>query len=129
VICAIKPILNKLSFQMGRSEDRMMIKVRAPLEVKVDPQGGWEVVFWLFDAFDYTTPFRAMLAEITDALEQDPEIDLQLPAYEENEDFVEGALQFGLVKLRVYYEHSLSYAALSDCLETLLVGVPLRAVI
>ncbi|VIO74375.1 hypothetical protein CI41S_43920 [Bradyrhizobium ivorense] len=29
-------------------------------------------------------------------------------------DFVEGTLQFGDVRLRVYYEHSLSYLALAS---------------
>ena len=69
-------------------------------------------MFWVLDAFDYATPFRAMLAEIAGALGQDAKIDLQLPAYEADEDFIEGILQFGVVPLRIYYEHSLSYLTL-----------------
>jgi hypothetical protein len=107
------PILNQLSFEKGRSKDRAIIEVRAPLEVKGNPQGGWQLILWVLEAFNYETPFRAMLAEVAYALGQDPEKDLQLPAYEANEDFVEGTLQFGMVPLRVYYEHSLSYLMLT----------------
>lgn len=53
-----------------------------------------------------------MLVDIVDALGQDPQNDLQIPAYEIYEDFVEGTLQFGAALLRVYYEHSLSYLAI-----------------
>jgi hypothetical protein len=43
-----------------------------------------------------------------------------LPAYEDYEDFVEGALQFGDEAIRTYYEHSLSYLVLmSDSANTL----------
>lgn len=94
-----------------------MIQIRAPMEITAGPQGGWQLVFWVLDAFNYTTPFRAMLADIADALGQDPRKDLQLPAYEADEDFVEGTLQFGAVLLRVYYEHSLSYLTLASDIE------------
>ena len=103
------PILNQLSFAKGRSEDHSMIEVRGPLEIKADSQGGWQLVFWVFEAFNFTTPFRVMLADIADALGQDPRNDLQLPAYEAGEDFV-----FGTEQLRVYYEHSLSYLTLTS---------------
>lgn len=91
-----------------------MISVRSPLEIEADPHGGWQLTFWVLDAFNFTTPFRAMLGDIADALGQDPQNDLQLPAYEADEDFVEGTLQFGAVPLRVYYEHSLSYMTLTS---------------
>lgn len=97
-----------------------MIEVRAPLEIKADPQDGWQLMFWVLDAFNYTTPFRAILADIAGALEQDAATDLQLPVWEANEDFIEGTLQFGAVPLRVYYEHSLSYLALMSDNETAL---------
>jgi hypothetical protein len=43
-----------------------------------------------------------------------------LPAYEDYEDFVGGALQFGDEAIRTYYEHSLSYLVLmSDSANTL----------
>ena len=89
-----------------------MIEVRAPLEIKADPQGGWQLIFWVLDAFNFTTPFRAMLADVAEALGQDPRNDLQLPAYEAGEDFVDGTLEFGTEQLRVYYEYSLSYFTL-----------------
>ena len=53
-----------------------------------------------------------MLADIAGALGQDAKTDLQLPAHEANEDFIEGTLQFGTVPLRIYFEYSLSYLAL-----------------
>ena len=67
-----------------------------------------------------------MLAEITDALGQDVERNLQLPAYEAGEDFIEGVLQFGAVPLRVYFEHSLSYLALMSDDESALHDVASR---
>jgi hypothetical protein len=54
------------------------------LEIKVDPKGSWQLVFRVLDAFNYTTRFRALLAEIAQALEQDAQTDLQQPAFEEN---------------------------------------------
>lgn len=89
-----------------------MIELRAPLEIQAGADGGWELVFWVLDAFDDTTPFRAMLAEIALALGQDAQTDLHLPGHEPNEDFITGTLRFGEVALRVYYEHSLSYLSL-----------------
>ncbi|MCC8967104.1 hypothetical protein H8A95_33440 [Bradyrhizobium sp. Pear76] len=89
-----------------------MIKLHSPLEIKPDPRGGWQLVFWTGNAFDYTTSFRALLDDITQALGQEAQHDLQLPPYEVGEDFVEGTLRFGSSSLRIYYEHSLSYLAL-----------------
>jgi hypothetical protein len=89
-----------------------MIEVRSPLEMRADPKDGWQLTFWILDAFNYTTPFRTILADIAEALGQDPQTDLHLPAYEAYEDFIEGTLQFGTAPLRIYYEHSLSYLSL-----------------
>lgn len=108
------PMVNQLSLIKESLEDRMMIEVGSPLELKACPEGGWELLFWILDAFNFTTPFRAMLAEIADTLGQDPQNDLRLPAYEAGEDFVEGTLQFGAERLRVYYEYSLSYLVLKS---------------
>lgn len=90
-----------------------MIKVRAPLEIKADAQGDWVIVFWVMDSFDYTTPFRAMLVEIAEALGQNPDTCLSLPAYSAEEDFVEGFLLFNEGSLHIYYEHALSYLTLA----------------
>ena len=89
-----------------------MIKLCSPLAIEPDPRGGWQLVFWTGNAFDYTTPFRALLDEIAQALGQEAQHDLQLPPYVVGEDFVEGTLRFGSSPLRIYYEHSLSYLAL-----------------
>ncbi|MDH2383551.1 hypothetical protein [Bradyrhizobium sp. CER78] len=88
--------------------------------IEPNPQGGWKLVFFVGDSFDYTTPFRALLSDTAQALGQDPQTDLELPPYEDFEDFVEGTLRFEGTMLRIYYEHSLSYLALiSDSQDTL----------
>jgi hypothetical protein len=92
-----------------------MIKSRLSFEmqpIEPDPHGGWQLMLYVGDVFDYTTPFRALLSDIAKALGQDPQNDLELPPYEGWEDFVEGTLRFGSTSLRIYYEHSLSYLAL-----------------
>ena len=64
------------------------------------------------ETFDYSTPFRGMLANIANVLSQEVPTSMELPTYEDREDFVEGTLQFGRETIRTYYEHSLSYLAL-----------------
>jgi hypothetical protein len=91
-----------------------VIEVKAPLEIKPDPQGGLELMFWVCDSFNYTTPFRAMLVEIAEVLGRDPSVDLSLPPYFAGEDFVEGALTLQEGPLRVYYEYALSYLSLGN---------------
>jgi hypothetical protein len=120
------PTLNQLSLHRGSAEYQAMIEVRAPLEIQADPQGGWQLMFWVLDAFNYTTPFRAMLADIANALGQDAKTDLQLPVWEADEDFIDGTLQFGAVPLRIYYEHSLSYLTLMSDNEPALRDVAAR---
>lgn len=90
-----------------------MIEVRTPLEIKPDPQDGWQLIFWVLDSFNYATPFRAMLVEIAETLGVDASGGLSLPDYVADEDFVEGTLMFHDASLRVYYEHSLSYLTLA----------------
>ncbi len=84
-----------------------MIELNSPLQIEPDPQGGWRLVLWMGEAFDYETPFRETLATIAEALGR--ECHLDLPAHEANEDFVEGTLWLRAVPIRVYYEHSLSH--------------------
>lgn len=103
-----------------------MIKVEAPLEIKPHPQGSWALVFWVLDNFNYTTPFRAMLVEIAEALGEHPAHSLSLPDYIADEDFVEGTLLFDGASLRVYYEHSLSYLTLANTDRELLATVAQR---
>jgi hypothetical protein len=90
------------------------MRLHSPLKIEPNPRGGWQLIFWVGQAFDYTTPFRALLGEIAEALGQDPGNVVQLPPYEAGEDFVEGSLQFGNTPLLVYYEHSLGYLALMN---------------
>jgi hypothetical protein len=97
-----------------------MIEVRCRPTIEPDARGGWNLVLWAGEPFDYSTPFRKMLASIADALGQEAFACIKLPAYEDYEDFVEGTLQFGDETIRIYYEHSLSYLVLtSDSADTL----------
>jgi len=89
-----------------------MIKVHATPIIERHRKGGWELVLWTGDAFDYSTPFREMLADIAEALNQDAPTSMELPGFDAEEDDVEGAMQFGNEQIRIYYEHSLSYLAL-----------------
>ena len=89
-----------------------MIKVHAKPLVERHRKGGWELVLWTGDAFDHSTPFRKMLADIANTLNHDAPTSVELPSYEALEDDVEGAMKFGSEEIRIYYEHSLSYLAL-----------------
>ncbi|MDE0932027.1 MAG: hypothetical protein OSA47_00285 [Novosphingopyxis baekryungensis] len=91
-----------------------MIEVRAHLEIKADSQSGWQLVFWVSDGFNYSTPFRAMLVDIAEALGKDAAGFLSLPAYSADEDFVEGTLRFDDASLAVYYEYALGYLTLAN---------------
>jgi hypothetical protein len=101
-------------------ELRTMIEVRCRPAVEPNARGGWDLVLWAGEPFDYSTPFRQMLASIACVLSQDAPTSIALPVYEDHEDFVEGTLQFGDEMIRTYYEHSLSYLVLmSDSANTL----------
>jgi len=77
-------------------------------------------VLWAGDAFDHSTPFRAMLADIADVLADTAPTEVELPAYRDHEDFVRGTLRFGDMALPTYYEYALGYLALtSDTADTL----------
>jgi hypothetical protein len=89
-----------------------MIEVHSQPVIGPDRRGEWQLTFWTGDAFDYTTPFRKALEDMTKVLSEQ-RCSIQLPEYEAYEDFVEGTLQFGDQALRIYYEHSLSYLSLS----------------
>ena len=97
-----------------------MIEVRCRPTLKPGACGGWEFVLLAGELFDYSTPFRKMLASIAEILSQDAPTSIELRAYEAYEDFVEGTLQFGDETVRTYYEYSLGYLALmSDSANTL----------
>jgi hypothetical protein len=90
-----------------------MIEVHSQPVIEPDPSGGWQLMFWIGRAFDYTTPFRKALDDMTKVLSRKQRCSIELPEYEANEDFAEGTLQLGDQVLRIYYEHSLSYLSLS----------------
>ena len=58
-----------------------MIELRSPLKLEPDPRDGWQLILWAGVAFDYATPFRALLGDIAEALGQGRVKDLQLPPY------------------------------------------------
>ena len=103
-----------------------MIELRSPPTIESGHQGSWQLVLWAGTPFDYTTPFRSILADMAVALSQLVPSSIQLPAHEEHEDFVEGTLQFGDETLRIYYEHSLSYLTLTSDSEDTLRDVAVR---
>lgn len=70
------------------------------------------MIFLLGKGFDYETPFRAALIEMVEILHASETARLDLPPYSPDEDFVEGLLVVGTVKLKTYYEYSLGYLAL-----------------
>jgi len=91
-----------------------MITLCAPPVIEHDPHRGWQLVLWAGNAFDYSTPFRAMLAEIAAVLGDAAPTEVELPAYKDHEDFVGGTLRFGETALSTYYEHALGYLALTS---------------
>ena len=97
-----------------------MIEVFSKPSIEPHRKGGWELVLWTGNAFDYSTPFREMLTDIAAVLSQEAPTSVELPGYHLLEDDVEGALRFGDEPIRIYYEHSLSYLSLmSDSAKTL----------
>jgi hypothetical protein len=97
-----------------------MIEVRCKPAIEPDARGGWDLLLWAGEPFDYSTPFRKMLASVADVLGQEAPTSIELPAHQDYEDFVEGTLQFGDETIRTYYERSLSYLVLvSDSADTL----------
>jgi hypothetical protein len=95
-------------------ENRAMITINSQPIIEPDPNGGWQLILLIGETADYTTPFRSLLSDIIEMLNREVQSSLELPDYEKYEDFVEGRLVFGRKVLRVYYEHSLSYVALSS---------------
>lgn len=89
-----------------------MLFMHSVPRVEPDPQYGWQVVFWLGEAFDYDIPFRAALAEMVEALQMEAPARIELPPCSSGEDSVEGSLVFGEVRLKTYFEYSLGYLAL-----------------
>jgi hypothetical protein len=106
--------LKRLFFTIQPRDNLQMIDFRSTFNIEPDPRGGWQLILWMGDPFDHTTSFRALLGDIAQALGQDRETDLRLPPSEVYEDFIEGTLRFESALLRIYYEHSLSYLALSN---------------
>jgi hypothetical protein len=121
-----KTIGFKLDPRAIPDEDRAMIKVRSQPVVEPDPKGGWQLIFLMGGPFDYTTAFRSALSDMTEILSREVPSSIQLPEYEEHEDFVEGVLHFGDEVLRVYYEHSLSYLSISTISDDTLRDVAAR---
>jgi hypothetical protein len=97
-----------------------MIPIKSLPKIEPDRNDGWNLVFWIGAAFDYTTPFRAALAEMVDVLGRQAPSSVRLPDHEDGEDFVEGSLRFGSTTVRVYYEYSLGYLSLTCASEDIL---------
>ena len=99
---------------MLHAQSATMLTVNTAPVVSADQWSEWQLIFWLGDAFDYQTPFRAALDEIAFTLAQSKPTTIDLPDFAEGEDFVEGHLSFGGTTVSIYYEHSLGYLTLSN---------------
>ena len=98
--------------EMRRPERCATIKVHSRPCIEPHRKRGWELVLWTGNAFDHSTPFRKMLADIAAVLAKEAPTSIELPGYDALEDEVEGVLRFGDEKIGIYYEHSLSYLSL-----------------
>jgi hypothetical protein len=67
-----------------------MISARCRPAIEAGQRGEWQLVLLIGEAFDYATPFRAVLDEIADALCREAYATVQFPQYDAFEDFVEG---------------------------------------
>lgn len=98
--------------EMRRPERSATIKVHSRPCIEPHRKRGWELVLWTGNAFDHSTPFREMLADIAAVLAREAPTSIELPGYQASEDDVEGVLRFGSEQIGIYYEHSLSYLSL-----------------
>lgn len=106
--------------EMPRRRRRAVIKVASRPVIEPHHKSGWELVLWTGNAFDHSTPFRDILADIASVLNDETPTSVELPPYDPCEDKVEGVLHFGDERIGIYYEHSLSYLSLmSDDASTL----------
>jgi hypothetical protein len=48
-----------------------MIELRSPAAIEAAPDGKWQLVLLMGEAFDYTIPFRATLREMTEIVGQE----------------------------------------------------------
>ena len=90
-----------------------MIVVRSTPSIKSDTGHGWEFILWHIDSFDFDAPFRRWLDEIVAVLGESNSISLDLPAFQAEEDFIDGTLRFGSRRLRIYFEYALGYLMIS----------------
>jgi hypothetical protein len=100
--------------------------LHTPPKVEADPQYGWQITFWLGDAFEYSIPFRAAIVGIISILDQTAPAILDLPTYHPNDDFVKRSLMFGRSSLKVYFEYSLGYLAIMSASRAVLEDVVSR---
>ena len=88
-----------------------MIELNSFPSIEANPDGP-QLVLWMGEPFDFSTPFRPALAEIVEALGPETIQSLQVPPPEQGEDFIEGSFRFDGKPIEVYWEHSLSYLSL-----------------
>jgi hypothetical protein len=78
-----------------------MIFVHTLPEIRLDQNNDWLFTLWVGEAFDYDIPFRPILGEIAALIGAQ----LELPAYSQYEDLVQGSLMYDGHTVSVYYEH------------------------
>lgn len=100
-----------------------MLTVHSAPAVEPDSRSGWQITFWLGEAFDYAIPFRQSLDEMVTILSESAAVVIDLPPYVSGEDFVQGALRVGSQTLGIYYEYSLGFLSLTSATRATLENV------
>ena len=89
----------------------------APLPLKQIHPGRWRFSLFLNADLDTTEPIRAALARAARALDA---ATLELPAYTEGEDYIDGKLMLRGGRVDIYFEFILGFIDLSSDDEVLL---------
>lgn len=105
--CAFHPLRTPAS--LDEIGPVIELKSFPSIEANLD---GPQLVLWMGEPFDFSTPFRRVLAEIMEALGPESGRSLQIPTPEQGEDFIDGSFRFDGKLVEVYWEHSLSYLSL-----------------
>ena len=111
--------------QMTGSNVAAMIKVQSRPTIEHNAQGGWQLVFSVGETFDYSTPFRGMLANIANVLSQEVPTSMELPTYEDFRALI-GKVDAAIVATPTIYHYDVASTLLRAGIHVL-VEKPLAA--
>jgi hypothetical protein len=86
-----------------------MIELRLPPAIGAVSNGGWQLVFWIGEAFDHAMPCEPRLTRSPWLWGAKHAPLSSCPGHEEFEDFIEGTLHVGNEVLHIYFEHARGY--------------------